>query len=151
MLIFFYFMCSFSFLLTPRMPPIAPVTIVIINLNKVAIETASVFFIRPNIVIKMNITKPVSIPTKRPADFVILAAIKPPNIAPAPSTASITYLVRSAGKSPIERIITAQIHISITESSNPHTEPKNIDLKSSFLSDIKIPPNIICLIIFGDI
>lgn len=85
----FYFICILSFLLSPTIPPIPPAIRSAANLISVSNVTGSSLFVSPVTVISIKIAKPVIKPTTRPADFVILLVIKPPEKAPSESNARV--------------------------------------------------------------
>lgn len=67
-----YFICIFSFLFTPIIPPRPPKITVTASLIKVMYDIESLLLHIPIIVISKNTTKPVISPVIKPADLVIL-------------------------------------------------------------------------------
>ena len=85
----FYLICILSFFLSPTIPPIPPATSSEARRINVSSVTESSLFVRPVIVTRRKIAKPVIKPTTSPADFVILLVIKPPEKAPSESRAIV--------------------------------------------------------------
>ncbi len=121
-------MCNFSLVFTPRTPPNAEHSTIIIAFNSVMMVRVSLYTQKPAITSAINTMAPFATPSSNPWRLLILAATYPPNSAPMASTASIIYARYSYGKSDETNSITVTTHNSTEIIATDDTTPSINDL-----------------------